>query len=119
MQISSYIVQVIGHTDGQKNNRFQVSNLDNLLEEVARVNNNINISNLTPSSNADLGLMRALAVVQKMQKNSRLQELGLQFRAYSAAQLYNSTGDYAEVNRNPDQSRRRIEVRFTPSAVER
>ena len=115
-EYQGYIVEVIGHTDGQVN-KGSTSNLDTQLEQV--VKGNKSVSSLTAGSNADLGLMRALAVVQKLQNNSRLQELGLQFRAYSAAQLYNSTGDYAEVNRNPDQSRRRIEVRFTPSAVER
>ena len=115
-EYQGYIVEVIGHTDGQVN-KGSTSNLDTQLEQV--VKGNKSVSSLTAGSNADLGLMRALAVVQKMQKNSRLQELGLQFRAYSAAQLYNPIGDYAEANRNPDQSRRRIEVRFTPSAVER
>jgi flagellar motor protein MotB len=115
-EYQGYIVEVIGHTDGQVN-KGSTSNLDTQLEQV--VKGNKSVSSLTAGSNADLGLMRALAVVQKMQQNSRLQELGLQFRAYSAAQLYNPIGDYAEANRNPDQSRRRIEVRFTPSAVER
>ena len=115
-EYQGYIVEVIGHTDGQIN-QGSVSNLDTQLEQITKGNGSVSI--LAAGSNADLGLMRALAVVQKLQNNSRLQELGLQFRAYSAAQLYNSTGDYAEVNRNPDQSRRRIEVRFTPSAVER
>ena len=115
-EYQGYIVEVIGHTDGQIN-QGSVSNLDTQLEQVTKGNGSVSI--LAAGSNADLGLMRALAVVQKMQKNSRLQELGLQFRAYSAAQLYNPTGDYAEANRNPEQSRRRIEVRFTPSAVER
>ena len=122
----NYIVQVIGHTDGQRNkqnkqnkrnnrnNRFQVSNLDNLLEEVARGNKNI--SNLNPSSNADLGLMRALAVVKELEKTPRLKQLELQFRAYSAAQLYLTTGRYAEVNRSSQPTRRRIEIRFSPPA---
>ena len=115
-EYQGYIVEVIGHTDGQVN-KGSTSNLDTQLEQVTKGNGSVSI--LAAGSNADLGLMRALAVVQKLQNNSRLQELGLQFRAYSAAQLYNPTGDYAEANRNPDQSRRRIEVRFTPSAVER
>ena len=119
----NYIVQVIGHTDGQRNkqnkrnkrnNRFQVSNLDNLLEEVARGNKNI--SNLNPSSNADLGLMRALAVVKELEKTPRLKQLELQFRAYSAAQLYLPSGEYARVQRYSDPQRRRIEIRFSPPA---
>ena len=109
-----YIVQVIGHTDGQTNYRFQVNNLDNLLEKVALGNDNI--SNLTPSSNADLGLMRALAVVKELEKNPRLKQLGLKFRAYSAAQLYLPSGEYAGVQRYPDPQRRRIEIRFSPPA---
>lgn len=109
-----YIVQVIGHTDGQRNNSFQISNLDDRLERVAIGNGNI--SNLTPGSNADLGLMRALAVVKELENNRRLKQLGLKFRAYSAAQLYLPSGEYARVERNPEQKRRRIEIRFSPPA---
>ena len=108
-----YIVQVIGHTDGERNNRF-ASDLDEELEAIALGRKNI--STLTPGSNADLGLMRALAVVQELQKNRSLQGLGLEFRAYSAAQLYLPSGEYAGINRNPDRSRRRIEIRFSPPA---
>lgn len=111
-----YVVEVIGHTDGQIN-QGTVSNLDIILERVAAGNQSV--SNLSPGSNADLGLMRALAVVQELQKNQRLKELGLKFRAYSAAQLYNPGGNYAPTNRNPDTNRRRIEIRFSPPAVER
>ncbi len=115
-EYKGYVVEVIGHTDGQVN-QGSSSNLDTHLEQVARGNESV--SSLQPGSNADLGLMRALAVVKELQKNPRLKELGLKFRAYSAAQLYSPGGDYAGANRKPDQSRRRIEVRFTPSAVER
>lgn len=115
-EYKGYVVEVIGHTDGQVN-KGSGSNLDTQLEQVAQGNESVNT--LTPGSNADLGLMRALAVVKQLQENPRLQELGLTFRPYSAAQLYNPGGDFAGANRNPEQSRRRIEVRFTPSAVER
>ncbi len=115
-EYQGYVVEVIGHTDGQVN-KGSISNLDTQLEQVAKGNESV--SSLAAGSNADLGLMRALAVVQRLQKNPRLQELDLKFKAYSAAQLYNPTGNYAGANRSPDQSRRRIEVRFTPSAVER
>ena len=111
-----YVIEVIGHTDGQVN-QGRGSNLDTQLEQVAKGNESVN--SLVPGSNADLGLMRALSVVQELQKNPRLKKLGLKFRAYSAAQLYNPGGDFAGANRNPNQSRRRIEVRFTPIAVER
>ncbi len=115
-EYEGYVVEVIGHTDGQVN-RGGGSNLDSTLEGVA--NGNQPVGSLQAGSNADLGLMRALAVVKQLQQNPSLQELGLKFRAYSAAQLYTPDGDYAGVNRGSEASRRRIEVRFTPTAVER
>lgn len=108
-----FIVQVIGHTDGEQYADF-LGNLDDELEAVALGSKNIRT--LTPGSNADLGLMRALAVVQELKKNPRLRQLGLQFRAYSAAQLYLPSGAYAQINRNPNINRRRIEIRFSPPA---
>ena len=61
-------IQIIGHTDGEgiKKN----SNLDRTLEAVAQGKQPV--SKLSAGSNADLGLMRALAVVQALQ-NTRLQ----------------------------------------------
>nr|WP_232826279.1 hypothetical protein [Cyanothece sp. BG0011] len=59
-------IQVIGHTDGQANNQY--SNLDQHLEKVANGQEFVNI--LNPGSNTDLGLMRALSVVQELQKKS-------------------------------------------------
>lgn len=106
-----YVVEIIGHTDGQEINRD--SNLDSNLEAVA--SGEKPVSELEPGSNADLGLMRALEVVkelQKLQKEGRLQ--GLEFRAYSAAQLLLPEGGFAKPNRDPDSSRRRIEIRFSP-----
>lgn len=104
-------IQIIGHTDGQVNNPN--SNLDKTLEAVAQGRQLV--SNLRPGSNADLGLMRALAVVQELQNNDELKNL--EFRAYSAAQLYLPGEDrdiLAPVNRQPDETRRRIEIRFIP-----
>jgi flagellar motor protein MotB len=107
-----YIVEVIGHTDGQINVNSP-SNLDQQLEAVAKGERSIN--SLSPGSNVDLGLMRALEVVkelQEVQKQGRLE--GVRFRAYSAAQLLLPSGDFASINRAPDASRRRIEIRFSP-----
>lgn len=101
-------IQVIGHTDGQANNK--VSNLDQNIEAIANGKNTINT--LNPGSNADLGLMRALAVIQEIQKTKRFNNI--KFRAYSAGQLYLSSGDLAPVNRKADETRRRIEIRFIP-----
>lgn len=101
-------IQVIGHTDGQANNK--ASNLDQNIEAIANGKNTINT--LNPGSNADLGLMRALAVIQEIQKTKRFNNI--KFRAYSAGQLYLSSGDLAPVNRKADETRRRIEIRFIP-----
>ena len=95
-------IQIIGHTDGQGNNPN--SNLDKALEQVSQGTKPVN--HLTSGSNADLGLMRALAVVQELQ-NSGL--TNIKFRAYSAAQLYLPSGELALVDRQPDETRRRIE----------
>ena len=106
------LVEIIGHTDGQVNQGAS-SNLDTILENVANGKNSVN--QLSPGSNADLGLMRALAVTNILQeiqkKEGRLK--GLQFRPYSAAQLVTPSGSLAQINRNPDAKRRRIEIRFT------
>ncbi|URR35527.1 hypothetical protein NBE99_12985 [Thermosynechococcus sp. HN-54] len=104
-------VEIIGHTDGQPN-QGGGSNLDILLEEAAATNT---LYRLTPGSNADLGLMRALAIANELRKAQAKEPklAGLRFRAYSAGQLYLANGQLAPPNRNPDVSRRRIEVRFT------
>ena len=103
-------IQIIGHTDGQGNNTS--GNLDKTLEVVAQGKQSV--GTLKPGSNADLGLMRALAVVQELQANG-LQKVP--FRAYSAAQLYlpeQEGGGLAPLDRQPDEARRRIEIRFIP-----
>jgi flagellar motor protein MotB len=111
-QRSLYVVEIIGHTDGQIN--FSNSNLDQQLEEVAQ--GKFPVESLKAGSNADLGLMRALEVVKQLQtvqeQTGRLE--GVQFRAYSAAQLQLPSGDFAAANRNPNANRRRIEIRFSP-----
>jgi outer membrane protein OmpA-like peptidoglycan-associated protein len=111
-QRNLYVVEIIGHTDGQVN--FGNGNLDRQLEEVAQGNQPVD--SLKPGSNADLGLMRALEVVKQLQivqeQTGRLE--GVQFRPYSAAQLQLPTGEFANPNRNPDANRRRIEIRFSP-----
>jgi septal ring factor EnvC (AmiA/AmiB activator) len=111
-QRSLYVVEIIGHTDGQIN--FSNGNLDQQLEEVAQ--GKLPVESLKAGSNADLGLMRALEVVKQLQtvqeQTGRLE--GVQFRAYSAAQLQLPSGDFAPANRNPNANRRRIEIRFSP-----
>jgi len=121
------VIEVVGHTDGQPVTQekspgesqcklHKKSSLDEYLEEVAIGNKNIGI--LYPCSNADLGLMRALAVVKELQtvqqgKDGRLKKVS--FRAYSAAQLLlpENKGFAKPEPRNEDLKRRRIEIRFT------
>ena len=111
-QNNLYVVEIIGHTDGQVNFN-SASNLDQKLEAVAIGEKPINI--LTPGSNADLGLMRSLEVVKKLQKVQKEGRLpGVKFRAYSAAQLQLPSGEFASENRQPNAKRRRIEIRFSP-----
>ena len=100
-------IQIIGHTDGEGINNN--SNLDKTLELVAQGKQTVN--KLSAGSNADLGLMRALAVVRELQKTGLK---NVEFRAYSAAQLYLPSGELAPVNRRADETRRRIEIRFIP-----
>jgi len=111
-QRNLYVVEIIGHTDGQVN--FGGGNLDQQLEEVAQGKKSVD--SLKPGSNADLGLMRALEVVKQLQtvqsQTGRLK--GVQFRPYSAAQLQLPSGEFADPNRNPNANRRRIEIRFSP-----
>ncbi|MDJ0590248.1 MAG: flagellar motor protein [Pleurocapsa sp. MO_226.B13] len=111
-QRNLYVVEIIGHTDGQVN--FGNGNLDQQLEQVAKGKQPVD--SLKPGSNADLGLMRALEVVKQLQKvqeqTGRLEDV--QFRPYSAAQIQLPTGDFAPIDRQPDASRRRIEIRFSP-----
>ncbi|TVP66456.1 MAG: flagellar motor protein [Nodularia sp. (in: Bacteria)] len=122
------VVEIIGHTDGQPNSNL-TSNLDLNLENVA--SGALPVGKLQAGSNADLGLMRALAIVQAL-RNIQVNEQrlkGLSFRAYSAAQLILPSGEFAAIAgrgalpiagggalpiaRQEDQTRRRIEIRFT------
>ncbi|NEO33166.1 MAG: flagellar motor protein [Symploca sp. SIO3C6] len=112
------IIEVIGHTDGVE---FKgISNLDKRLNVVAG-NENRRIGSLKAGSNTDLGLMRALAIIKALQKEEEMiqffKEKGLgnkpMFRAYSAAQLYNTDGTIATSSAKENPSRRRIEIRFT------
>jgi outer membrane protein OmpA-like peptidoglycan-associated protein len=108
-------VEIIGHTDEQPIGA-SISNLDNTLERAANLKGSM--SNLKAGSNADLGLMRSLAVVQELLKIQRKNKsmAGIKFRAYSAAQLILPNGDFAPIPQQQRQSeakRRRIEIRFT------
>ncbi|MBW4591822.1 MAG: hypothetical protein KME46_02575 [Brasilonema angustatum HA4187-MV1] len=62
--------------------------------------------------------MRSLAVVKELRKihNQQRKTRRIQFRPYSAAQLILPDGEFASIpnnQRQPDATRRRIEIRFT------
>jgi outer membrane protein OmpA-like peptidoglycan-associated protein len=100
-------IQIIGHTDSQGISNS--SNLDGKLTSAATGSEKINA--LKAGSNTDLGLMRAVAVVQFL----NTKKLGkVNFRAYSAGQLYLPSGELAKIDRGADDTRRRIEIRFIP-----
>lgn len=100
-------IQIIGHTDSQ--GISNASNLDRQLTSAAT--GTATISALKAGSNTDLGLMRAVAVVQFLNSKG----LGkAKFRAYSAGQLYLPSGELAKIDRGADDTRRRIEIRFIP-----
>jgi outer membrane protein OmpA-like peptidoglycan-associated protein len=113
-------VVVIGHTDGQSVNS-STSNLDGLVESVAMGSKPM--KDLSAGSNADLGLMRALAVVRKLQdiqkQEKRFPNLDPRkgYRTYSAGQLTLKSGEFAQPNPDPnsEKERRRIEIHFTKS----
>ncbi|MCC5610136.1 hypothetical protein LC612_26080 [Nostoc sp. CHAB 5834] len=113
-------IEVIGHTDGVEIDDKKKSNLDKRLIQVAQEENK-DIGELKAGSNADLGLMRALAVIKELQNKKELSQVfrtkGIDektvFRAYSAAQLYLPNRKIAPVDSNANQERRRIQIRFT------
>jgi flagellar motor protein MotB len=106
-------IQVIGHTDSPKVKSN--SNLDR--ELIKATKGQKKITTLTAGSNTDLGLMRAVAVLQFLQKNQELKDV--KFRAYSAGQLYLPDDRIAPDNNSADGSRRRIEIRFIPTGQKR
>ncbi|MCT0209460.1 MAG: flagellar motor protein [Cyanobium sp.] len=102
-------VEVIGHTDGQPSPG--TSNLDLLMP---KANRSATLSGYRAGSNADLGLLRALAVANHLK--SRLDpegKIGLTIRPYSAGSLIANDGAYAPADTTDRADRRRIELRFT------
>ncbi len=107
-------VEIIGHTDEQPIGSVP-SNLDKNLEAAASSQGSV--STLKAGSNADLGLMRSLAVVKELLTIQKQQGKmpKIKFRAYSAAQLILPNGQFAPIpqERQSEATRRRIEIRFT------
>ncbi|MYF35359.1 MAG: hypothetical protein F4226_00750 [Synechococcus sp. SB0678_bin_12] len=130
------VVEVIGHTDGQPSGR-RASNLDWRLQTVASQgkftrfagfqsdsNGDLGLllggggalAGVAPGSNADLGLLRAMAVGQYLQVRLEQDQLPVRIRPYSAASLLDPQGNFSPAPAVSDSSRRRIELRFTRSS---
>lgn len=110
-------IEVIGHTDGVPIQR-QGAQFD---QNLVKAFNQHNIEKLIPNSNMDLGVMRALNIVILLQeiqnKSSYLKEIQY-FHPYSAGPIILPDKTLAQAeNDQPDQSRRRIEIRILQSGV--
>jgi outer membrane protein OmpA-like peptidoglycan-associated protein len=102
-------IQVIGHTDEIPINGN--SNLDGKGKLASAASSDGNITTLTAGSNVDLGLMRAVAVVQFLNTKSLNK---VKFRAYSAGQLYPPDFSGGSIDLDANDAKRRIEIRFIP-----
>jgi outer membrane protein OmpA-like peptidoglycan-associated protein len=101
-------VEVIGHTDFAPNSGS--SNLDSF-----QGNKNLILSGKALSgSNADLGLLRALSVERFLESRLRTSFPKVEYYSYSASSYVDPA--IATVTSTPNQqSKRRIEIRFTRS----
>lgn len=111
-------LEIIGHTDGEPLSHS--GNLDQRLPDVL-ASSKSNISSLTPGSNNDLGLLRALAVREQWESfidghEQRYILRKIHIRCYSAGQTilpYAKDDAVAGDYRKPDPRARRIEMRLT------
>ena len=107
------IIEVVGHTDDEAVS-LHYSDLD---REMVEAFNRGEVETLRPGSNMDLGMMRALAIVQILKASQRrgryLQQIRY-FFPYSAGQmiLLDSTLAAQSSQGEDDRARRRIEVRL-------
>lgn len=112
-------LEIIGHTDGEAVRRRK-GNLDDRLPEIL-AGKRADISSLSPGSNNDLGLLRALAVknqwinyVENHPSRDILERIDV--RCYSAGQTippHHVTEPGVTEFRKSDPSARRIEMRLT------
>jgi hypothetical protein len=103
------LVEVVGHTDGQR--MSQVSTLDYDLPGFVAGTSEI----ASAGTNAELGLLRAWAVVRILRRDPRLAKV--QFAGYSAAQMLDLDGQVSAVgNLGDNPARRRIEIRVRRSS---
>jgi flagellar motor protein MotB len=107
-------IEIIGHTDGDL--MQGASNLDARVPDV--ILNNDPVAQLKAGSNADLGLMRALAIRQEWQEWARKNGFAkdIDVRCYSAAQTIpaNGAAGFNKLRNKAEHApSRRIEIRVT------
>jgi len=100
-------IELIGHTDGTP--AGGTSNLDRSLSSAKGVKS---LSGYTAGSNADLGLLRALAVKNELESLLSNQQDRVSYRVLSGASLIGKNGTLSPARNANDLSRRRIEIRF-------
>lgn len=102
-------IMVIGHTDGVEI-KDKYSNLDKYLNESLT---RMNLSALNPGSNVDLGMMRAIAVLNELRKNQNTNTLERikYWLPYSGGQLILTNDMLATYYDNTEnKQRRKIEI---------
>jgi hypothetical protein len=111
LQYGCDAIQVIGHTDQTRHDPNKRSDLDARL--IGAINGQDAISTLSHASNVDLGMLRALAIVQILQREQATGKIaGIHhFIPYSAGQLIRLDRSLTRTDeRESDSSRRRIEL---------
>lgn len=107
-------IEIIGHTDDSPISSTR-SNLDGVLAQV--LGGTREAAALTAGSNADLGLMRAVAVSEEwrhwLQEQQTALPRAIEVRCYSAANAIAPPGTADLSKKARDQKARRIEIRFT------
>jgi len=111
------VIEVYGYTDGQAY-RYRYSNNNNMDKALLSYLEKTQFPKLSASSNLELGMLRAAAIVyflKKSQEKGHLQNIKI-IRPYSGGQLILPNGTIALVSDNqPKAQRRRIELRLSRS----
>jgi outer membrane protein OmpA-like peptidoglycan-associated protein len=100
-------IELVGHTDGTP--AGGVSNLDAIMPSGA---DSKSFQSMRPGSNADLGLLRALAVKNEIQSQLAGSSHRIAYRALSGGSLIGLQGSISPSHNKDDKARRRIEIRF-------
>ena len=111
------VIEVYGYTDGQAY-RYRYSKNNSMDKALLSYLENNQFPELSASSNLELGMLRAAAIVyilKKSQENGHLKNIKI-IRPYSGGQLILPNGTIASVYDNqPKAQRRRIELRLSRS----